>query len=154
MPHIIKIFSINQFSLQIISMFLMSLIKGSFVFVPAYFVISRMRSISSEFKHLLWLFVICSFILLPVFSTFTPSIKFGILPLQNERGEVYEAFTFLLSSELNNFTTAGLTGGARSALSFSTLQRSRVGLQWPLWVLLIWFSGVFVSLLSIITGWS
>jgi beta-lactamase regulating signal transducer with metallopeptidase domain len=65
---------------------------------------------------------------------------------------VYEAFTFLLSTELNDFSIAGLTGGARSALSFSTLQRSRVGLQWPLWVMMIWIGGVFVSLLSIVSG--
>jgi len=44
MPLIINIYSVNHFSLHLLTILLMALIKGFFVFIVAYFTIPRLKN--------------------------------------------------------------------------------------------------------------
>ena len=79
MFQIINIYSVNHFSLHLLTIMLPAFIKGFFVFLVAYITIPLLKNLSSEFKHLLWLFAILSFIIIPLSSVFIPSLNLKIL---------------------------------------------------------------------------
>ena len=153
MFEMIHIPSVNQYSLHLLSILFISFIKGFFVFSIAYFTIPRLKNLSSEYKHILWLLLIGSFILIPVMSMFTPILQFGTVKLLKVRGEIHKAFTSLLFPQFNCIAADTFpvpSGSQISKEAFPVSQNSN--LHWSFWIVLIWFAGAFLFSLRIIIG--
>ena len=149
MLEIIDIQAMNHVSLRLVSLLTMTFIKGFFVFAVMYFTILRMKKLSAEFRHLLWFFVICSFIILPFASFIIPSFDLQVLRVPAEMEEVHRVFDSRLSPQLNYTAQTGMSLGVVSGVSESyTLS----GLHWTAVVLMVWIFGTLISLLRIIVG--
>ena len=68
--------------MQIPSIFLTTSIKGIFMIGGIYFAAGRLKKLSSRYKHLLWLFVICILPVLPVFQFAAQSFDIGVIKLR------------------------------------------------------------------------
>ena len=68
MSQIMNIHLLNQISINLLAILFTTFIKGSIVFIIVYFALSLLKSLSPEFKYLIWFFVICGFVLIPLFS--------------------------------------------------------------------------------------
>ena len=149
MLEIIDIQAMNHVSLRLVSLLTMTFIKGFFVFAVMYFTILRMKKLSAEFRHLLWFFVICSFIILPFASVIIPSFDLQVLRVPAEMEEVHRVFDSRLLPQLNYTAQTGVSLGVVSGVYESyTLP----GLHWTSVVLMVWVSGTLISLLRIIVG--
>ena len=99
MPGLIDIQAVNHVLFRLVSLLTMTFVKGFFVFAVMYFTVLMMKKFSAEFRHLLWFFVICSFILIPVFSYIIPSFELNILRIPNTSEAAYRVFSYQLSSQ-------------------------------------------------------
>ena len=152
MLHNVIFEAINYYSYFLLSTFLMSCIKGLFVFTAVYIVTQRFKTLPSEYKHILWLFTICSFVLIPVYTFFTPIDNLEIFSVSKEKGAVHRALTFLSSSKFTNLNTTGIFTASGAALSHRVLQSPHYRYFMPLILFITWITGVFICSLNIITG--
>jgi hypothetical protein len=111
------------------------------VFIVVYLPLSMLTNISHEAKHLLWLCVNCSFVLIPIFSATMPLIHFEVLKLTNERYEIYKALTSLLYHQYNLLNTLNASIQPIAASSHITTQIPYFELHWSFWVLISWILG-------------
>ncbi len=143
---------INQYSLQLLSIFLVTFIKGLLVFIVVCFPLSMLKNISHEVKHLLWLCVTCSFILIPIFSVTMPLIHFEMLGVTDEKNEIYRAFSFLLSYQYNFLNTSHPLNLPTPLSSHIPAQIHYFELHWSFWVLITWILGVIAVSFKITVG--
>jgi len=130
MLQIVSIQSINQISLYLITLLFMTIIKGAFVFFMVYCIIRIFKNLSSDYKHLLWFFVICGLLVIPIASTFAPILNFRVLS-----------------------DVASLPAQPDAVTSLSVPVRTiNHGLSWSSWALIIWVTGIVVSSLRILIG--
>ena len=149
MLEIIDIQAMNHVSLRLVSLLTMTFIKGFFVFAVMYFTVLMMKKLSPEFKHLLWFFGICSFILIPVFTYFIPSFDLNILRIPNTSEAAYRVFSYQLSSQPGSTDQVKLSiETVRAVFQSSHMHR----FHWTFWMLLIWIVGAFVSMLRVTMG--
>jgi beta-lactamase regulating signal transducer with metallopeptidase domain len=151
-PHSVILETINYFSYFLLSTFFMSCIKGLFVFTAVYIVTQSFKDLPSENKHILWFFTMCSFVLIPVITLFTPVDNLEIISLSKEKGVVYRVLIFLFSSKFTNLETTGIFAAPCTALSHRVLQTPHYKHYMPLLLFIIWITGAFICSLNIITG--
>jgi beta-lactamase regulating signal transducer with metallopeptidase domain len=130
----------------------MTFIKGSIVFIIVYIALAVFKNLPAEFKHLIWFAVICGFILIPLFSFFSPLFDFRVPMLTNERAEILNNFTTLLITQAGYQETAGLSSQSGAVLTQLTDQAPRFSLHWTFWAALIWVIGIIISSLRTIFG--
>jgi beta-lactamase regulating signal transducer with metallopeptidase domain len=152
MLQIADIQSINQISLHLLSLLFITTLKGAFVFVIVYLILQTLKNFSPGYKHLLWFFVICGFILIPVISMLAPVFQFNVLRLHKERGELYRIFTSLLWPQINHSEAIHGVAKSDSAISSEIIKTITPGLSWSSWALILWVAGIVSSSLRIIIG--
>jgi len=157
MFEIIDIQVMNHVSLRLVSLLAMTYIKGFFLFAVIYFVLQRMKRLTAEFRHFMWFFVICSFVILPFSSVIVPSIDLHLVKVPVEMEEVHRVFDSRLSSQFNYGAQAGVTVGVASGVKAGVMTgvtegKALQGLQWTSVVLMVWVFGVMVSLVRIVVG--
>jgi beta-lactamase regulating signal transducer with metallopeptidase domain len=130
----------------------MTFIKSFFVFAVIYLILLRFKKLVPEIRHLMWLFGICSFILIPVFSILFPDFNIGMLKLPKEAEVINRIISPQLMPEAGLAGSEGFPGVAGPAVSQDTLYTSLLKSHWPIWVLLIWSCGVIASLFRVIIG--
>jgi beta-lactamase regulating signal transducer with metallopeptidase domain len=130
----------------------MTCLKGLFVFTCVFIVTQKIKNLPSKYKHFLWFFAICSFVLIPVIAAFTPTVKLDLFSLSREKGEVFKAITYLSSNKITDLNTANYFAASDPDLSQRILQTPRFRLYLPTLLLMLWICGVLISSLNIITG--
>ena len=143
---------INNYSYYVLSSHLMTCLKGLFVFIVVYIVTQKIKNLTSEYKHFLWLFTICSFVLIPVITAFAPPVNLDLFSLSREKGEVFKAITYLSSNKITDLNTASFFAASDPDLSQRILQTPRFRLYLPTFLLMLWICGVLISSLNIIAG--
>jgi beta-lactamase regulating signal transducer with metallopeptidase domain len=162
MPQIMNIHLLNQLSMSLLSMLIATFIKGSIVFIIVYLALSILKNLSPEFKHLIWLLVICGFVLIPIISMMMPVIWINVPELTEERGELYKAITSVMHRQPTYSAEAQISANQLPADELSTRagafllqlrsQASANNFHWAFWALLIWAAGIIVSFLRVIIG--
>jgi beta-lactamase regulating signal transducer with metallopeptidase domain len=144
------------------------------VFAVVYFATSRLRKLSSQLKHLLWFFVICSFIIIAVFQFLAPSFQIAVPRFSGEKGLADRMVTSLLfpqgeytenvsqSSEAGSAviknpyevrsTDPALSGALKKAQLSNSQTLPAALFNMSFWVLLIWIIGILFSLIKIVMG--
>ncbi|UCB46444.1 MAG: M56 family metallopeptidase, partial [Spirochaetota bacterium] len=95
-------------------------------FLVVYFIIHILKKLSPEYKHLLWFFVICGFIIIPIISVYAPVLNFNVLNLPAQTQ-----------------TILPLTGPFRGI---------NHGLSWSFWAMIIWIVGIVIFSFRILIG--
>ena len=142
----------NYYSSFLLSTFFVSCIKGIFVFTAVFFVTKKYRNLPPEYKHILWLFTICSFILIPAYTLFKPFDNIEIFTLHNKNHAAYKVLAYLSSPKLTDLNSSIFFTAPRTNLPCKVLQTPRYRCFMPLLIFSIWLTGAFILSLNIIAG--
>jgi beta-lactamase regulating signal transducer with metallopeptidase domain len=134
------------------SLLFITFIKGSIVFIIVYIALSIFRNLSPEFKHLIWFFLICGFVLIPLFSMMMPVFRLNVLSLTKERGEVYKVLTSMMLTQPYYSGASHLTTQSGTVLSQMSTQTPQYNFHWPFFASMIWVTGILVSFLRVVIG--
>jgi beta-lactamase regulating signal transducer with metallopeptidase domain len=155
MSFIIDIQSLNQFSQQLLQLLQIAFVQGLIVFILATFSVLGIRRLSSGFKHILWLSVVFSFLIIPLFSKFIPSHLFRtylILGIQNEIYEVYGAMNDILLKSVGSIGSNIYPAQANSSIAGDTLDFTVLHSSWSFIIIALWIMGMLLSSLRVIIG--
>jgi beta-lactamase regulating signal transducer with metallopeptidase domain len=162
MLQFINIHLLNRLSLDLLSILCSTFIKGSLVFTFVYLALLIFKNLSPELKHLIWLFVICGFVLIPLVSMTMPVIQLSVFKPAGERGDVYRAvismfltrsyFSRSAQSALSQLSTYQSSAKTVAVILQMSAQTSIRNFHWSFWVLIIWVTGIFVSYSRVVIG--
>ena len=75
----INIQLLDQISMRLSSIFIMTFMKGLFMIAAIYFATRMLKKLSSRYKHLLWLIVICILLVMPAIQFAAQSFDIGVI---------------------------------------------------------------------------
>jgi beta-lactamase regulating signal transducer with metallopeptidase domain len=114
--------------------------------------LSLIRKLSPNNRHMLWLLLIYGLILIPILSGFLPYSWFDNAKPLSQRGEVARTFNdlfFLKTIDLEAQSVPAMT----SAVPLQAIAHPPVsGPNWPLFMVIVWVAGGFVASFRVIIG--
>jgi len=152
MSFIIDINSLNQFSQQLLQLLLFTFVQGLIVFILATFSVLGIRRLSSGFKHILWLSVVFSFLIIPLFSQFVPFHLFRISLYQGVQNEAYGAMNDILSKAFGSIGSNIRFAQANTSIAGETLNFPLLHSSWSFIIIALWITGMLLSSLRVIIG--
>ena len=144
--------SMKQLVSYIPPIFLVTLIKWSFIFIFVMLLLSLLKKLSPGNRHTLWLLLIYGLILIPILSGFMPYSLFENSKSLSQRGEVVKTFNdlfFLQPISMEAYSVPAVTTAAPVKAS---VHAPASGYNRPLFMVLIWVAGVFVASFRVIIG--
>lgn len=144
--------SMKQLVSYIPPIFLVTLIKWSFIFIFVMLLLSLLKKLSPGNRHTLWLLLIYGLVLIPILSGFMPYSLFENSKSLSQRGEVVKTFNdlfFLQPISMEAYSVPAVTTAAPVKAS---VHAPASGYNWPLFMVLIWVAGVFVASFRVIIG--
>jgi beta-lactamase regulating signal transducer with metallopeptidase domain len=132
--------------------FLVTLIKWSFLFCIGLLVLSVFKKLTPGNRHILWLLLIFGLMFIPILSGFMQYPWFETSRSMSQRSEVARRFNdfFFLQPLTHEAHFVKVSTGASSIQSSSSMIAD--GLHWALLVLLCWVAGVVISSFRTIIG--
>ena len=152
MFQMIQRFRIDQLALHIPPILLVTLIKWSSLFILVTILLSLFKKLTPGNKHLLWLLLIYGLLLVPILSGLLPYSWFKDSRSLSERGEVVKVMNDIFFVQPLAMETGSLSVATDAAPLQSTLHTLASGYNWSLFMVLIWFAGVFIASFRVLIG--
>jgi hypothetical protein len=122
---------VRQMSTKLIPLLFITLVDGLLLFTIVSIITRRLRAAPAQYKHLIWFFVICCFLLIPLMSNIIPS--FDLLHqriymqkvLEYGRAEIEHLIPESLNPETGNPSTQALSTGMQGVNTQGTISTIR-----------------------------